>query len=88
MGGVFGGLLDVVHKVGGGLLFLLIGSSAFKKEARNFSLFLGGVIIGGVIAAVVYYFNGLVEDFIVAPFSSLLVVMVLEGARRWIEEEY
>jgi hypothetical protein len=52
MSGVFGGYLWLVDVLGGVVLFVLIGSKAFKPKARSPRLMFGSMVIGSVLGAV------------------------------------
>ena len=60
MGGLFGGLLGLFNFIGGGVLYALIGTEAWRdgEKARWARVLLGGVVLGlmaGLISFCVYY---------------------------------
>jgi hypothetical protein len=57
MGGLFGGLLGLVHAVGYGLLYVLIGSAAERDtgEARWTKVILGSVSVGLVFGLIGFW---------------------------------
>jgi hypothetical protein len=57
MGGMFGGLLGLLNLLGGGVLFLLIGTPALEPNnqvARWWRLIIGSLIIGPILGCVIF----------------------------------
>lgn len=100
MGGLFGGLLDLVNVMGGGILYLLIGSKAWKdsKEGRFFRL-ASGTIGLGLILGVSFYLFVLKRDVdtaedvvgkvlfstVFASIACAIFIAVIESVRRKLE---
>jgi hypothetical protein len=102
MGGLFGGVLGLIHTVGGVTLRVLIGKAALKQSdaARTSRLIVGaaftGFILGG-LTFIIYFAhqeypayrdsNRYSIPFLLIPFVFFLFIILLEGVRRFIEKE-
>lgn len=63
MGGIFGGFLEAMNVIGGGLLYLLVGSAAWREtgRARWYRVNTGSVIVGlafGFIGYLLFFPGG------------------------------
>jgi hypothetical protein len=94
MGGIFGGLLEAINMLGGGILYVLIGSNAWRvgQLARWCRLAAAAYLIGIVGGIVAYQFSAIrllpsdlwfLMVFVQFPFYALVVIGALEGI-RWI----
>lgn len=97
MGGLFGGILGLINIIGGGILYALLGSPAWRPTSRGrwVRVLFGGATLGVVTYALFYYFvvrgsNNLSSDdmnFFFACFLAIFGVFVaiavgLERLRR------
>lgn len=91
MGGMFGGILSLVNAIGGCILYVLIGSIAWKdkKDARDFRIGMGGFALGTIVGAVVYMWvldnrDNKLPNLVVAVVGGLIGFMVLASLLDWI----
>lgn len=83
----FEGLLQGLRKIGGGVLWLLIGSKAWRasEKVQNLRLGFGSLIVGLSIGVGLYYWclnqreDRAVISFLVIPAASILVAMILNA---------
>jgi hypothetical protein len=94
MGGVFGGLLGLINAVGGAVLYVLLGSKAWReseqgrKERRN----MGSLVFGLALGSGFYFFKktelldkpenyGMkpLIGFVVIPFLIMVLVVAIEA---------
>jgi hypothetical protein len=97
MGDLFGGFLSIFNVVGGGILYLLIGSKAQKENesGRHYRLSAGSISIGLILGVIIYFmffenvygvhrrdYVALILCLACSSIALLVVVRFLESIRK------
>lgn len=101
MGGIFGGVIELVNLLGGCFLYVLIGKKAWKEtnSVRAYRIFFGGLICGAVLGPVFYFMllptgfvvladqeQALAFCFLLVPFVTIVCAFALEGIRKHLDD--